>query len=149
MAPLLEALLAHVPPPPSANLQGECAVLLASGRHLAGGSSPASPCAAPSGAADRPACTALGTTADPFSFLVVMTERHSFLGKIVTGRVHSGTVALGDRVKVLWRDGERRGLQRSALFAAVGAGDGGASLRCFTQACCGAARQRRLRGFWV
>ncbi|EFN51124.1 hypothetical protein CHLNCDRAFT_141310 [Chlorella variabilis] len=63
MAPLLEALLAHVPPPPSANLQ------------------------------------------DPFSFLVVMTERHSFLGKIVTGRVHSGTVALGDRVKVLWRDG--------------------------------------------
>lgn len=44
--------------------------------------------------------------AEPFSFLVVMTERHPFLGKIVTGRVHSGSVAVGDRLKVLWRDGE-------------------------------------------
>jgi hypothetical protein len=35
-----------------------------------------------------------------------MSERHPFLGKIVTGRVHSGSVALGDRLKVLWRDGE-------------------------------------------
>ena len=42
----------------------------------------------------------------PFSFLVVMSERHPFLGKIVTGRVHSGSVAVGDRLKVLWRDGE-------------------------------------------
>lgn len=47
------------------------------------------------------------TLADPFSLLVVMSERHPFLGKIVTGRVASGSVALGDRLKVLWKDGER------------------------------------------
>ena len=36
-----------------------------------------------------------------------MTERHPFLGKIVTGRIHSGSVAVGDRLKVLWKEGER------------------------------------------
>lgn len=53
----------------------------------------------------RPLCWWNGT-ADPFSFLVVMTERHAFLGRIATGRVHSGSVAVGDRIKVLWKDGE-------------------------------------------
>lgn len=47
------------------------------------------------------------TAADPFSLLVVMTERHPFLGKVVTGRVAAGSVGLGDRLKVLWKDGER------------------------------------------
>ena len=51
-------------------------------------------------------CLVLHAAADPFSVLVVMSERHPFLGKIVTGRVHSGSVAVGDRLKVLWRDGE-------------------------------------------
>lgn len=37
---------------------------------------------------------------------MVISERHPFLGKIVTGRVHSGSVAVGDRLKVLWKDGE-------------------------------------------
>lgn len=37
-----------------------------------------------------------------------MTERHPFLGKIVTGRIHSGSVAVGDKLKVLWKDGEWR-----------------------------------------
>ena len=43
----------------------------------------------------------------PFSFRVVMAEPHPFLGKIVTGRVHSGSVAVGDRVKVLSHKGAR------------------------------------------
>lgn len=37
----------------------------------------------------------------PFSMLVVMTERDSFLGRIATGRIASGSVSIGDRVKVV------------------------------------------------
>ena len=37
----------------------------------------------------------------PFSMLVVMTERDSFLGRIATGRIASGSVTIGDKVKVI------------------------------------------------
>ncbi|KAL4439803.1 hypothetical protein ABPG75_002804 [Micractinium tetrahymenae] len=80
MAPLLDTLLQHVPPPPA--------------QHL-----------------------------NPFSFLVVMTERHPFLGKIVTGRVHSGSVAVGDKLKVLWKDGgEDLGFKVTKLMKRSGTG---------------------------
>ena len=60
---------------------------------------------------------------EPFSFLVVMTERHPFLGKIVTGRIHSGSVAVGDKLKVLWKDGERQlNLRLLPSSGTVGAG---------------------------
>ncbi|KAI3431850.1 hypothetical protein D9Q98_010602 [Chlorella vulgaris] len=79
MAPLLEALVKYVPPPPSESLQ------------------------------------------DPFSFLVVMTERHAFLGRIATGRVHSGSVAVGDRIKVLWKDGgQEEGFKVTKLMKRCG-----------------------------
>ena len=42
-----------------------------------------------------------GAVDAPFSFGVVMTERHPFLGKIVTGRIATGAVAVGDRLRVL------------------------------------------------
>ena len=71
---------------------------------------------------------------EPFSFLVVMTERHPFLGKIVTGRIHSGSVAVGDRMKVLWKDGE--GLLQGAFVCLLG--DAG----CVAAKCCG----RMVRG---
>lgn len=66
MAPLLDALISHVPPPP-----------------------------------DR--------TAEPFSFLVVLTERDNFLGRVATGRIATGAVAVGDAVKVLRHTGEEAG----------------------------------------
>eukprot|EP00887_Chlorella_sp_A99_P000494 scaffold17.g494.t1 len=46
-----------------------------------------------------------GSADAPFSMLVVMTERSPFLGKVVTGRVHSGSVGVGDRLKVLGHRG--------------------------------------------
>ncbi|KAA8495706.1 GTP-binding protein TypA/BipA-like [Porphyridium purpureum] len=48
----------------------------------------------------------------PFSFLVTMISRDPFLGKMVTGKVHSGTAFVGDQVKVLTRDGEAAGTGR-------------------------------------
>ena len=49
-----------------------------------------------------------GSRHDPFKLLVSMIEHDSFVGRLVTGRVASGSVKVGDRVKAL----------------AMGAGDG-------------------------
>ena len=63
MAPLLDAILEHVPPPPG-DPQGQ------------------------------------------FAMLVTMTERDSFLGRVATGRIASGQVKVGDKIKVLRHSGE-------------------------------------------
>ncbi|WIA29502.1 hypothetical protein OEZ86_012003 [Tetradesmus obliquus] len=58
MAPLLDVILAHVPPP-QVSLQ------------------------------------------EPFAMCVAMIERDPFVGRVATGRIQSGQVAVGDKVKVL------------------------------------------------
>lgn len=63
MAPLLDAILEHVPPPP-------------------------------------------GDPQGRFAMLVTMTERDSFLGRVATGRIASGQVKVGDKIKVLRHSGE-------------------------------------------
>lgn len=65
MAPLLDAILEHVPAPP-----GE-----------------------PSG---------------QFAMLVTMTERDSFLGRVATGRIASGHIKVGDKIRTLRHSGEPR-----------------------------------------
>lgn len=45
---------------------------------------------------------------DPFSFVITMLSRDSFLGRIATGRVCSGVAYVGDTVHVVSRDGVRR-----------------------------------------
>ncbi|GAB4823663.1 hypothetical protein N2152v2_010709 [Parachlorella kessleri] len=84
---------------------------------------------APPGASMAPLLDALidhvpapaGNLADPFSFLVVMTEKDPFLGKIVTGRIHSGSVAVGDRIKLLrHRGGMEEGFRVTKLFKRAG-----------------------------
>lgn len=41
-----------------------------------------------------------------FAMLVTMTERDSFLGRVATGRIASGQVKVGDKVKVLRHNGK-------------------------------------------
>lgn len=47
----------------------------------------------------------LDRSAEPFSFLVVLTERDSFLGRVSTGRIATGSVAVGDAIKVIKHTG--------------------------------------------
>src|SRR5690606_21309264 len=42
----------------------------------------------------------------PFRMLVTSIERNAFLGRILTGRIHSGTVKAGDSVHALDRSGK-------------------------------------------
>ena len=62
LAPLLDAIVAHVPPP-------------------------------------------AGDPASDFKMLVTMLEADAFVGRIATGRVASGTARVGDRLRVITRDG--------------------------------------------
>ncbi len=43
---------------------------------------------------------------EPFAFLVTMLDSDHFLGRVLTGRVESGRVKVGDNVKALGRDGK-------------------------------------------
>ena len=43
----------------------------------------------------------------PFQFLVTNIEYDNYVGKIGTGKIHNGTVKLGEEVVLLKRDGER------------------------------------------
>ena len=63
MAPLLDAILEHVPPPP-------------------------------------------GDPSGQFAMLVTMTERDSFLGRVATGRIASGHIKVGDKIRTLRHNGE-------------------------------------------
>ena len=63
MAPLLDAILQHVPPPP-------------------------------------------GDPSGQFAMLVTMTERDSFLGRVATGRIASGHIKVGDKIRTLRHNGE-------------------------------------------
>lgn len=47
-----------------------------------------------------------GSLTDEFKMLVTMLESDSFVGRIATGRVTSGTAKIGDRLRVIKRDGE-------------------------------------------
>jgi GTP-binding protein len=70
----------------------------------------------------------------PFSMLAVTIEKDAFLGRIITGRIHTGTLKVNDPVKVLDRDGKElekgrvskilafRGLKRQSVEEAF-AGD--------------------------
>ncbi|KNC77356.1 hypothetical protein SARC_10183 [Sphaeroforma arctica JP610] len=42
----------------------------------------------------------------PFSMLVTTLEHDNYVGRVMTGKVYSGTAKIGDRVKVLCRGGE-------------------------------------------
>ncbi len=46
-----------------------------------------------------------GNPEAPFSMLVAMVEHDDHLGKVATGRVHSGMARIGDRIKVLHHAG--------------------------------------------
>lgn len=46
-----------------------------------------------------------GNPDDEFKMLVTMLESDSFVGRIATGRVSSGTAKIGDRLRVIKRDG--------------------------------------------
>lgn len=46
-----------------------------------------------------------GSPDGQFSMLVTMTERDSFLGRVATGRIASGQVKVGDKIKVLRHNG--------------------------------------------
>ena len=46
-----------------------------------------------------------GDPAGEFKMLVTMLEADAFVGRIATGRVASGTARLGDRLRVITRDG--------------------------------------------
>jgi GTP-binding protein len=50
---------------------------------------------------------------EPFAFLVTMLDSDAFLGRVLTGRVESGRVKVGDHVKALARDG--REIERGRL----------------------------------
>ena len=43
---------------------------------------------------------------DPFSFLVTQLEANSFLGKCVSGKIHTGRVRTGDAIVALDREGK-------------------------------------------
>ena len=47
-----------------------------------------------------------GSPDGPFSMLVTLTERDSFLGRVATGRIASGQVKVGDKIKVLRHNGK-------------------------------------------
>ena len=50
-----------------------------------------------------------GSPDDAFKMLVSMIEHDAFVGRLVTGRVHSGRVKIGDRVKAIARRGDDEG----------------------------------------
>lgn len=80
MAPLLDAIVEHVPPPPG-DPQGQ------------------------------------------FAMLVTMTERDSFLGRVATGRIASGQVKVGDKIKVLRHSGAPGGDSKvTKIFKRSGVG---------------------------
>ena len=47
-----------------------------------------------------------GDPKGPFAMLVTMTERDLFLGRVATGRIASGQVKVGDKLKVLRYNGK-------------------------------------------
>ena len=47
-----------------------------------------------------------GDPAGQFAMLVTMTERDSFLGRVATGRIASGQIKIGDKIRVLRHSGE-------------------------------------------
>lgn len=58
---------------------------------------------------------------EPFSFVITMLSRDTFLGRLATGRVHSGIAKVGDTVHVVSRDGVRRNNARiSKIMASRG-----------------------------
>ena len=76
LAPLLDAIVAHVPPP-------------------------------------------AGDPGGEFKMLVTMLEADAFVGRIATGRVASGTARVGDRLRVITRDGVGASLTFLAVFVAL------------------------------
>ncbi len=81
-----------------------------------------------------PAPKQIARQAEPFSMLATTLSADPFIGRILTGRVESGTLKVGDQLKALTRTGERieqfratkilafRGLTQTAIDEAV-AGD--------------------------
>ena len=63
-----------------------------------------------------------GSPEEPFRMLVSMIEHDAFVGRLVTGRVASGRVEVGDRIKALplGGDGERESGRVTKLFTSRG-----------------------------
>jgi GTP-binding protein len=55
---------------------------------------------------DKPAVATKENQAKPFSMLSTLLDRDNFLGRIITGRVESGTINVNDQIKVLNPAGE-------------------------------------------
>lgn len=63
-----------------------------------------------------------GDVEKPFQFLVSATDYDNFLGKIVTGKIHNGSVKQGDEVVLLDRAGERLLYRITKIFIYEGMG---------------------------
>ena len=63
-----------------------------------------------------------GSPEEPFRMLVSMIEHDAFVGRLVTGRVASGRVKVGDRIKALplGGDGERESGRVTKMFTSHG-----------------------------
>ena len=63
-----------------------------------------------------------GSPEEPFRMLVSMIEHDAFVGRLVTGRVASGRVKVGDRIKALplGGDGERESGRVTKIFTSHG-----------------------------
>ena len=79
----------------------------------------------PPPAVEDPATAEAATGESPeFAMASTMLSWDTFVGQLVTGKVHRGSVQVGDKVDVITLDGEARGAGRVAkLFHTHGAGD--------------------------
>ena len=57
-----------------------------------------------------------GDRDNPFQFMASAISYDNYLGKIGTGRIHNGTVAQGEEVMLIKRDGERKPFKVTRIF---------------------------------
>lgn len=63
---------------------------------------------------------AVGDTTQPFQMLTSAIEYDYYLGKMGTGKIHSGIIHTGDEVMLLKRDGQKLPYKVTTLFSYVG-----------------------------
>ncbi len=55
---------------------------------------------------DEPSVATPENQAKPFSMLATLLDRDNFMGRIITGRIESGTIKINDQIKVINSDGK-------------------------------------------